>query len=99
MNLLRRVQVLPFNGDRLKYPGWATRFRAFAADLGLAGVLAEAEDEEEVEVDADDNAKLFRKLVMSLEGAAAHLVDEVEEGDGRALWLLLAEECAPNTAH
>lgn len=96
---LRRVHVLPFNADRGKYPSWATRFRAFAADLGLAAVLAEAEEDEEVEVDEDDNAKLFNKLVMSLEGAAAHLVDEVEEGDGRALWLLLAEECAPNTAY
>jgi hypothetical protein len=85
-----RKPAFPFTGDD-SYPRWATKMRAA---LGIAEIDAPFEAADAAAAHTrhkDDDIKLFRYIIINLDGEAADIAQQVPPGHGRALWDTLSE--------
>ena len=85
-----------FDGKQDAFASWARQVKSFMVILDLSDVMTgEAARPTVDDTRADEwrrqNRKAFARLVLSLRGSATSTIDEVEEGDGAALWTALGE--------
>ena len=96
------IKVKPFRGDPEEWPAWKRKFRAFLGTKKLLTYLGTNAPEGQEEAWSVGNSLIYSFLALSVEGAAASVVDPYDEtqdgnaafGDMITKYELQARECS-----